>query len=162
LTTNAEGFKLTDTEGFKLTVLICDSAQSVGGKLYVLGAGWSRAYMVQPTLIMALAIVVAVPWTHANEPMQLQIRLLDAAGQPVTLAGQPGPLEVKGNLEVGRPPGLARGTPLDASLAIPLQLTLEPGVYVWETSIVGFITDTTRFEVVRGLPGMPPGLPPRT
>lgn len=153
---------ITDTEGFKLSVLICDSAQAVGGKLYILGAGWSRAFVpAQQPLTMALAIVVAIPWLRANEPMELRIRLLDAAGKPVTLPGQPGPVEVKGNVEVGRPPGLPRGTPLDASIAIPMQLTLEPGVYVWETSL-GEITDTTRFEVVRGLPGgMAPGMPPR-
>lgn len=151
---------IADTEGFKLNVLICDSAQAVGGKLYILGAGWSRVFVVQPPLVMALAIVVAIPWTRANEPMELRIRLLDDAGQRVTLPEQPGPLEITGSLEVGRPAGLPRGTPLDGSIAIPLTLTLEPGIYVWETSLVGFITDTTRFEVVRGVPGMLPRVPP--
>jgi len=152
---------IADTEGFKLTVLICDAAQVVGGKLYILGAGWSRAYVVQPAPItMTLAIVVAIPWLQANEPFELLIRLLDEASRPVTLTGQPGPFEIRGNLEVGRPPGLQRGTPLDAPFAIPLQFPLEPGIYVWETSVVNHITDTTRFEVVRGLPGMLRGMPP--
>lgn len=152
---------IADTEGFKLTVLLCDSAQAVGGKLYILGAGWSRIFLIQGPVIMALAVVVAVPWLRANEPLQLRIRLLDESNQPVTLTGQPGPLEIQGNLEVGRPPGLPRGTPLDVSFAIPLQLALEPGIYVWETAVVGHVTDTTRFEVVRGqLAVFPPGMPP--
>jgi len=143
---------IADTEGFKLTVLLCDSAQAVGGKLYVLGGGWSRVLFVGQPIPMGLGVYIAIPWVLANEPLDLVIRLLDANNQPVTIAGQPGPLEVRGRVEAGRPPGLARGTPLDSSFAINLVLPLVPGIYVWETSIVGHITDTTRFEVVRGQP----------
>jgi len=101
---------------------------------------------------MALAIYVAVPWLLANEPLELVVRLLDANNQPVAVPGQPGAVEVRGRLEVGRPPGLARGTPLDASFALNFALPLDQGIYVWETSIVNHVSDTTRFEVVRAQP----------
>jgi hypothetical protein len=151
---------IADTEGFKLTVLLCDAAQVVGSKLYVLGGGWSRVLAVQTTVPMTLAVVIAIPWLQANQQFDLLIRLLDDNNRPVTIPGQPGPVEVRGQLEAGRPPGLSAGTPLDSSLAVAFALPLEPGIYVWETSVVGHVTDTTRFEVIRGLPGMPPGLPP--
>jgi hypothetical protein len=152
---------IADTEGFKLTVLLCDAAQAVGGKLFVLGGGWSRVLVFQPTVNMALAVVVAIPWVQANQQFELLIRLLDDNNRPVTIPGQPGPVEVRGQLEAGRPPGLAAGTPLDSSFAVSFALPFEPGIYVWETSVVGHVTDTTRFEVVRGqMPGIPPSLPP--
>jgi hypothetical protein len=152
---------IADTEGFKLTVVLCDAAQAVGGKLYILGGGWSRVFTFQPPVVMALAVTIAVPWTLANQRFDLAVRLLDDNNRPVTLPEQPGPVEVRGQIEAGRPAGLPKGTPLDSSFAVSFSLPLEPGIYVWETSIVGHVIDTTRFEVVRGqLPSLPPGLPP--
>jgi hypothetical protein len=118
----------------KVTMLLADAAQAMGGKLYVLGGGWS--VMGPAPTASALAVKVEVPWTEANRRHDLVIALLDADGRPVTTDGRP--VEIRGHLEVGRPPGLPAGTPLDAVLAVnvgPLPLT--PGRYVWRLAING-------------------------
>ena len=111
-----------DKSGFasatmKVTMLFADAAQAINGKLYILGGGWSVRRHV------------------------LQLALVNEDGQPVTVLTQIGEraIELKGEFEVGRPPGLRPGTPLDVALGInvgPLPLAPD-GRYVWRCSIDG-------------------------
>jgi len=124
----------------KVTLLLADSAQAVDGKLYVLGGGWS-IIGPEPSPI-AIAMKIEVPWDQANRSHLWQLELLDADGNPVSAAGPDGegqPIEISGEFEVGRPPGLKPGTPLDLPLAITMSpLPLPPGGrYVWRLSIDG-------------------------
>ncbi len=49
-------------------MLLCDAAQQVGGKLYILGAGWSQVRRTEGRLTdIALAIILTVPWDMANQ-----------------------------------------------------------------------------------------------
>ena len=50
----------------KATMLLCDSAQSIGGKLYVLGGGWSILRKTGNLMTMALAVKLSIPWSRAN------------------------------------------------------------------------------------------------
>src|SRR5947208_17123699 len=97
-------------------MLLCDAAQAVGNKLYILGGGWS---VTGPDPVpSALALYVKVPWDEANVRQRLRVELVDADGHPVVsgeLAGAR-PIEVETEFEVGRPPGLIPGTPTDVSL----------------------------------------------
>ena len=43
-----------------MTLMLADSAQEVGGKLYILGGGWSVTGPVVPP--SAVAIKIDVPW----------------------------------------------------------------------------------------------------
>jgi hypothetical protein len=66
------------------------------------------------------------------------MELLDADGRPVLLPGPEGekPVVMAGQFEVGRPPGVSPGTPLDMPLALTMApLPLLPGRYVWKLSI---------------------------
>jgi len=124
----------------KVTLLLADSAQAVDGKLYVLGGGWS-IIGPEPSPI-AIAMKIEVPWDQANRRHLWQLELLDADGNPVSATGPEGdaePIEISGEFEVGRPPGLKPGTPLDLPLAITMSpLPLPPGArYVWRLSIDG-------------------------
>lgn len=130
-------------------VLICDFAQvDAGGKLHVIGAGWSVTS--SPTSPHALAMLFKIPWDRANERLSLRLQLLDADGRPAQLPqpdGTTGPLLAEAQLETGRPAGLVPGTPLDASLAVQFPtLPLEPGRYEYRVDIsdqswsVGFLT----------------------
>lgn len=122
--------------------MLADAAQEVGGKLYILGGGWSiKAAVPSP---MAIALKIGVPWTETNKRHDVRLLLLGEDGQPPGVVGpdgQPASAEVVigAQLEVGRPPGLPAGTELDAPLAINVgAIPLMPGRgYVWRLEING-------------------------
>src|ERR1700709_1063086 len=88
------------------TLILCDAAQSdSSGKLHMLGAGWSVTGT--PTPPAAVAILMKIPWDRANEKLLLTLRLEDADGQPVIIAGEV--IQMVSEMEVGRPPGLDPG-----------------------------------------------------
>ncbi|MFZ1060391.1 MAG: hypothetical protein WAP47_14490 [Candidatus Rokuibacteriota bacterium] len=121
----------------RVTLLLADAAQAVNGKLYILGGGWSiKGPDPIPT---AIAIKIEVPWDEANKVHRMELALLDADGQPVIVPTPIGdrPVQLTGNFEAGRPPGLKPGTPLDVALAINIgPLPLPPDRrYVWRCSI---------------------------
>jgi hypothetical protein len=128
----------------KVTLLLADAAQAVGGKLYILGGGWS-IIGPDPTP-MAIAIKIEVPWTEANISHKLRLALFDEDGHAVRVPTPTGeqPFEIHIPFEVGRPVGVRTGTPLDLPLAINLApLPLRPNSrYVWRC----FINDTTLDE----------------
>jgi hypothetical protein len=136
----------------KTTLLLCDHAQEVAGKLYVLGGGWS-IYRGSP-VTMALAVKIAVPWDAANIPHDFSARLLTEDGtDPVLATGGAGdptatPIEFQGRFEAGRPPGLAPGSDLDAPFAVNISgLPLPPGRYEWQVSIDAELVDRVAFSV---------------
>lgn len=121
----------------KAQIILCDAAQSdPSGKLHMLGAGWSTT--ASPTAPQAVAVLIKVPWDRANQPLAMKVQLLDADGHPVLLASPLGqtPVSVDSTLEVGRPPGLPAGTPIDASFALNVQpMPLQPGRYEWRLEV---------------------------
>jgi hypothetical protein len=132
----------------RATIMLCDYATVADGKLYISGGGWSVTDAHVPA--SAVAAKFEVPWHLANQPIRLTFRLLTADGAPVTAPGPDGPLPVAAEavLEVGRPPGLRAGAPIDAPMAFtvpPMQLA--PGQrYTWVLDIDG----QTRDEWVLG------------
>jgi hypothetical protein len=122
-------------------MLLADFAQVSGGKLYVIGGGWSITGPA-PTQ-MSIALKLEVPWDRANHkfPMRLELQTEDGGLAQVRTAfgGQETTVVVEGEFEAGRPAGLKQGTPLDVAMAInipPMQLS--PGArYVWKLFIDG-------------------------
>jgi len=124
----------------RVTILLADAVQAVEGKLYILGGGWSVAG--PGATPMAIAVKIEVPWSQTNTRHVWQLDLLDADGAPVPVPGVPDgprPLLLRGDFEVGRPPGLPPGTPIDLPLAINLgPLQLPPACrYLWRFSVDG-------------------------
>ena len=115
-------------------MLLCDSAQEISGKLYILGGGWS-VRQVEAQALMAIAIKIAVGWNEANEPLEFELRLVTQDGEIVDPG--PGPIVIKGRAEVGRPPGVRPGTELDAALAVTIGVPLGAGAYRWEFDVNG-------------------------
>ena len=123
----------------KTTLLLCDHAQEVAGKLYVLGGGWS-IYRGAP-VTMGLAVKIAVPWEAANIPHDFAARLVTEDGLDPVLPTPDGGtgatrVEFQGRFEAGRPAGLAPGSELDAPFAVNIAgLPLAPGRYEWQVEI---------------------------
>src|SRR5207244_3034585 len=117
----------------KVTMMLADAAQAIDNKLYILGGGWSIAGP-QPTPF-AIAMKLEVPWDQTNRRHQWDLELVSADGQPVLVETPEGEqaLKISGEFEVGRPPGLAAGTPIDIALALSSgPIPIPPGGrYVW-------------------------------
>ncbi|MDP9203946.1 MAG: hypothetical protein M3P12_00620 [Gemmatimonadota bacterium] len=131
------------------TLLLCDAAQAVNGKFYILGGGWSMILAPGVPTPVTLAVKLSVPWDQANRPHKVRAALMDADGQVVDLGD--GPIEAEGNVEVGRPPGLKPGTPLDVLFALPFgALAFESGTYAWQLEVDGDPVTREPFIVLPG------------
>ena len=121
---------------FRTSMMLADNAQAVGGKLYILGAGWS---WTAPGAPGAIAGIVTVPWNETNRRHTLVFTLVDGGGQPVKVPGAEGeqPLAIRTEFEVGRPPGVRPGSSFSHPVAINyIALPLEAGrAYEWRWAI---------------------------
>lgn len=139
----------------RVTMLLADHAVVAEGKLYVSGGGWSiKGPAPSPS---AIAMKIDVPWDRTNSQMKLLIRLLGEDGEPVLVPGPTGmvPLTIEGEFEVGRPPGLKKGTPIDVPIAFPIgPIPLPPGRYTWELRLDGETQDDWHLAfMVQEMPG---------
>lgn len=134
--------------GVAVTMLLCDFAEELNGKLYVMGGGWSRLTMRSPAANISLAVRIEVPWDLANISHKLKAHLVTADGQQVMFENQP--VQVEGEFEVGRPPGTTRGTPLVSTFALRFDgLPFEAGRYEWRLDVDGEPEAATAFEVIK-------------
>ena len=130
----------------KVTVLLADFAEAVNGKLYIMGGGWS---LTGPApMPSAIAGKIEVPWNETNRKHNLKVELVDEDYHAIMVPTPNGsaPVVIGGDFEVGRPPGLMPGTPIDVPFAFNIgPLPLEPGKrYVWKVSINGKTEDAWR------------------
>ena len=127
----------------RVTIMLADFAQAVNGKLYIMGGGWSLTGPAPSP--SAIAIKIEVPWNDTNRKHVLKVELLDGDYRPVNAPTQEGtaPVVISGEFEVGRPPGMMPGTPIDVPFAFNLPpIPLEPSRrYVWRVSIDGKAED---------------------
>ena len=125
------------SSGLEIKLILCDAAVAdPSGKLHMIGAGWSVTRT--PTIPHAVAIMIKIPWNLANQRIPFALSLLDPDGHPVflDLDGAEVPIGREGEIEAGRPHGLAPGIMLDAALAISfLPLALAPGRYEWRLTL---------------------------
>ena len=119
-------------------VLLADFAQAdANGKVNALGLGWSVTGTPIPN--HAVVMMLKIGWDEANTPRHLTLSLLTADGAhavDVPTPFGPQPLQVEMDFEVGRPPGLVRGSTIDHAVAINVgSLSLQPGRYEWRLEI---------------------------
>lgn len=121
--------------GFKL--ILCDAAKAdENGKLNMLGAGWNLTG--SPTSPHAVALLIQVPWDRANQKIPVRVELLTDDGEAVSIPGPTGPQPLFSEmaLEVGRPPGVAAGSTLNAAFALNVaSLGLSPSRYEWRATV---------------------------
>lgn len=125
----------------KVTLLLADSVQAVGGKLYILGGGWSN---ITPGAPFAIAGKIEVPWNEGANEHTMRLELVDADGHPFAIqqesVDEPEPLWFEQRFCTGIPPRIVAGTPLDHVFEINLGpgLPLAPGTrYQWRLTIDG-------------------------
>jgi hypothetical protein len=123
----------------KVFLLLADAAQAVGGKLYILGGGWSTILAGAP---FAIAVKVDVPWSEGTKTHKLRLELVDSDGNPFevpTSDGEGEPLAVEQDFCTGIPPNVKVGTPLDYTYTFTaVGMPLEPNMrYEWRLSIDG-------------------------
>lgn len=138
-------------------IVVADFAESdPGGKVHVLGAGWSvTGPQPGPQAIVGF---VQVPPERAGAPVPFVLRLVDSAGQPVEVQGPEGmqPLELGGQVEMQEPEGWDGSTELNAAFAVNVVLPLSPGeTYTWYLDIDGKEHASTRFHVRSVQPAQP-------
>jgi hypothetical protein len=133
------------TNGADITVMLCDYAEAVNGKLYIAGGGWSELRGSGPA-DLALALKMGLPWTDADRPVPLEAWLLTEDGHTVDAGGEQ--VHFSAEVQASRPPDLPPGTPLDVAVAIRFAgLVLEPGGYRFDISVDGDVAATVPFRV---------------
>lgn len=121
----------------RVTLILADYAQAAEGKLNVIGAGWT---MTGPDPSPSgIGLIFDVPWDRTNEEIRFRLELVDQDGHAVMVETPEGsqPLFVEGGFEVGRPPGIKRGTPLTFTAAINMgpQPLAPGGRYEWRLTV---------------------------
>ena len=90
-------------------LILADLAQVIGGKLHMMGGGWSRINVQKFPHVQSLSVAAAisVPWAHTNEKHNISITMVDEDGQHellkidekiTVIMNEFGPLDVDGNL----------------------------------------------------------------
>lgn len=132
-------------------LILADSAQVVGNKLYLLGGGWdlltvNTGFPVEQRC--AIAVSVKVPWNETNQKHTFEIEVAEEA--PGTEAPR-SLLKAGGQFEIGRPPGIPLGSDQRVQLAINMNLKIEtPGTKVVIARIEGQEMRRINFNVVPG------------
>ena len=116
-------------------MILADGAQAVGGKLYMLGGGWTHLFVPQfpgpPVAPFAIALGVRVPYHLTNRRFSFSLELTDADG---TRLDEP----FSGEFEQGRPPGIRAGASQPILIAINARPAFpDAGRYTFNASIDG-------------------------
>lgn len=143
--------ELSAEKQFKVTMMLADAAQVVGGKLYILGGGWTN---IRPGIVQfAIAGIVDVPWSLTNQEHSFRLECVDLDGNPLMVPTDDGeqPLFGEGTFGVGRPFGVRPGTAIAIPLALPFNVALPPGgAYEWRLSIHGETREEWRLPFTTG------------
>lgn len=142
----------------RASIILCDFAEQdqIGGKVHMLGAGWS---VIGPApSAHAVVVLIKVDWTETNRPHDFLLRMTDGDGAVVHVPSPAGTqaLEFGGRLEVGRPPGIPEGSEIDTSFVVALQaVPLTPGQrFTWRLNF-GDREAASEGFYVRPLPPQP-------
>ena len=115
--------------------MLCDHAQVADGKLFINGGGISRFHGPGLPPGTSIAVLMLIPWELTNAPIVLDLHLLTQDGQPVQ-DSEGADIGIQARTEVGRPPGIEPGIPIDLPLTFHVGgLRLPTGRYMWRLSV---------------------------
>ncbi|HEX9987007.1 MAG TPA: hypothetical protein VGE45_00810 [Chloroflexia bacterium] len=136
-------------------LILADSAEIVGGKLYMLGGGWKIFYVPEfpAQARFKLALAFQVPWTMTNQHHDFELELVDQDGQRL--------IGLNATFEVGRPVGLPAGHTQRFPAVLGMGGTFpKAGTYVIIVRGADGEYGRTSFDLIRN-PVTPPVLPGR-
>ncbi|MFN8505949.1 MAG: hypothetical protein U0547_00120 [Dehalococcoidia bacterium] len=106
--------------------LICDYAEAVNGKMYIMGGGWETTFApaFPAALRLAVAFGVRFGWDETNKAAPVLVRVEDDDGQEL--------VRIEGQMNVGRPPTLPPGSTQLAQMAanVPVSIARAGGYIV--------------------------------
>ena len=108
-------------------LILADTAEVIGGKLYMMGGGWSRIYAQSDEPFerrIALALAITVPFNETFEPQSLEIEFVDGDGHRISK-------KIEGKFEVAPSVGTPRQMDQRMMLAVNVNLPI-PGTGVYE------------------------------
>lgn len=130
-------------------LILADSAEVVGSKLYMLGGGWEVLTInsgFPAASPFAIALGLSVPWNETNQRHNILVEISDEDGSPVA--------NLRGQLEVGRPVGLPTGQAQRVMVAMKGTLGIQkPGNFVIVAKIEDQEAKRVPFRIVAG-PGV--------
>ena len=141
---------MSAAQQIRANAMLCDAAQVQAEKLYILGAGWSHIWLVNPEAPFgfALAVDLVIPWDYANRRLTILARVLDADLEEFTPDNFEEPVRIEGVVIAGRSPTARAGTELHAQLVIPFApMLLVPGSYVCELRVDNDVIHRSPFQV---------------
>ena len=130
-------------------LILADSAQVVGNKLYLMGGGWDRLNINKDFPVdqrCAIAVAIKIPWNDTNAKHVFEIEVLGEdqnTEEPKSIA------KIGGQFEVGRPAGIPAGQDQRIQMAIDMGLRLDsPGTKTVIARIDGNELKRLLFSVV--------------
>ena len=136
-------------------VMLADRAEILGNKLYVMGGGWDVVTVLGPLPAQHLCGIAAsfsADWNNdTNRPHEVEIEVQSEDGVQIWA--------MRGQLVVGRPPGIRPGQSQRTQIAANLVLVLPTlGTYVAIARVGGDELARVHFNVVAAqAPALPPG-----
>ena len=133
----------------RASIVLADFAETdPGGKVHILGAGWSMTGP-QPGPQAVVGFIQAPP-EHAGSSIAFTVRLADQTGEIVEVQGPAGMqrMEAAGQIEVREPEEWDGSTDLNVAFALNVMLPLPPGrAYTWFLEVDGKELASTTFYV---------------
>jgi hypothetical protein len=112
--------------------LVADFAQSINGKLYLMGGGFNTIGAAAFPLQVAffLGAILKVPWNDTNRRLPIEATVETEEREPLGW-------NMQGEVEAGRAPG-ARGSDVSIVMAAPVAFEIaEPGPFQLRVNFAG-------------------------
>ena len=126
-------------------LILADAAEVVGGKLYMMGGGWSRIYAQSEEAFerrIAVALSLTVPFNETFEPQSLEVEFVDGDGH--SLANK-----IQGSFEVAPTIGTPRQMNQRMMIAVNVNLPIPgPGIYEAIARVPGAEEERVPFHVM--------------
>jgi hypothetical protein len=133
-------------------VILADRAESINGKLYMMGGAWDQMGVIDfaKPVTFSIALGIKIPWNATNVDHRLRVVLLDEDGNQLFGAD--------GGFKAGRPPQLPQGASQRNVLAFTVGAILpRAGIYSVEATINDGASHSTSFHAFQA--PHPPQLP---